>query len=231
MPGASPARSRYEPDLIGYNYRMTEWQGAILLAQLERLPQHIARREENAAISATCCKRFPASPRAHASRKSRSTAAPLYVPLSRRPLRRPAQRRVHPRPASGGRALQPRLSAAHTSPAIRRRWPNSRARSSPGTGRQRISRREPCPVCEKVCQETVWLYQSQLLAEKQDMEEIASAIRKIQTGKGIRDKRRGAERKTLPLGGLTDLERSIWARFNARPCRRMPNSIRRARCC
>lgn len=33
---------------MGYNYRMTEWQGAVLLAQLERLPQHIARREANA---------------------------------------------------------------------------------------------------------------------------------------------------------------------------------------
>ena len=33
--------------VLGYNYRMTEFQAAILLAQLERLPEQAARRREN----------------------------------------------------------------------------------------------------------------------------------------------------------------------------------------
>jgi len=38
----------YEHFELGWNYRMTEFQGAILIAQLTRLPEQIAKREENA---------------------------------------------------------------------------------------------------------------------------------------------------------------------------------------
>ena len=31
----------YQHEFLGWNYRMTEWQGAILLAQFERLPEHM----------------------------------------------------------------------------------------------------------------------------------------------------------------------------------------------
>ena len=34
----------YQHEFLGWNYRMTEWQGAILLAQFERLPEHMERR-------------------------------------------------------------------------------------------------------------------------------------------------------------------------------------------
>src|SRR5438093_1329018 len=38
----------YFHDLLGSNFRLTEFQGALLLAQLERLPEQIALRERNA---------------------------------------------------------------------------------------------------------------------------------------------------------------------------------------
>jgi len=46
-PGADPAT--WEPIQSG-NYRMTEWQAAILRAQLERLPEQMAKREDNLAF-------------------------------------------------------------------------------------------------------------------------------------------------------------------------------------
>ena len=39
----------YDHFLLGGNYRMTEFQGAILLCQLKRLPRHVKTRERNAA--------------------------------------------------------------------------------------------------------------------------------------------------------------------------------------
>ena len=39
---------------------------------------------------------------------------------------------------------------------------------------------ETCPVCEEVCQDTVWLGQQMLLGPSEDMDDIAGAIRKIQ---------------------------------------------------
>ena len=38
----------YQHEFLGWNYRITEWQGAILLAQLTRLESHMAIREDNA---------------------------------------------------------------------------------------------------------------------------------------------------------------------------------------
>jgi hypothetical protein len=37
-----------------------------------------------------------------------------------------------------------------------------------------------CPVTEDLCQRTIWLKQTMLLGDHEDMDDIASAIRKIQ---------------------------------------------------
>ena len=47
--GSSADRQAAEGTMLGWNYRMTEFQAAVLLAQLERLPEQIARRNENIA--------------------------------------------------------------------------------------------------------------------------------------------------------------------------------------
>ena len=46
--GRVPGRPFYEFHRLASNLRMTEWQGAILRCQLERLPEQTARREKNA---------------------------------------------------------------------------------------------------------------------------------------------------------------------------------------
>jgi dTDP-4-amino-4,6-dideoxygalactose transaminase len=42
-------RTAAEGTMLGWNYRMTEFQAAVLLAQLERLPEQIATRDRNVA--------------------------------------------------------------------------------------------------------------------------------------------------------------------------------------
>jgi dTDP-4-amino-4,6-dideoxygalactose transaminase len=44
--------------------------------------------------------------------------------------------------------------------------------------------RSHCPQNDQLCQEAVWLFQSQLLGQRSDMEEIAAAVRKIQAHAG-----------------------------------------------
>jgi dTDP-4-amino-4,6-dideoxygalactose transaminase len=46
--GREPGRWFYHHASIGSNFRMTEWQGAVLLAQLERFPEQHALRNANA---------------------------------------------------------------------------------------------------------------------------------------------------------------------------------------
>ena len=38
----------------------------------------------------------------------------------------------------------------------------------------------PCPIAEDVCQHTVWLKQTQLLGDHEDMDDIVAAVSKIQ---------------------------------------------------
>lgn len=42
-------RTAAEGTMMGWNYRITEWQAAVLLAQLERLPEQVSRRDGNVA--------------------------------------------------------------------------------------------------------------------------------------------------------------------------------------
>ncbi|HTQ58406.1 MAG TPA: aminotransferase class I/II-fold pyridoxal phosphate-dependent enzyme [Bryobacteraceae bacterium] len=48
--GRKPGGGWFHHYLLGSNYRITGWQAAVLLAQLERLPEQNARRASNAAI-------------------------------------------------------------------------------------------------------------------------------------------------------------------------------------
>lgn len=48
--GRRPGEWFYSHYLLGGNYRMTEWQGAVLLAQLERFPEIHATRNRNALL-------------------------------------------------------------------------------------------------------------------------------------------------------------------------------------
>lgn len=48
--GRKPGEWFYSHYLLGGNYRMTEWQGAVLLAQLERFPEQQENRARNADI-------------------------------------------------------------------------------------------------------------------------------------------------------------------------------------
>ena len=48
--GRRPGEWFYSHFALGGNYRMTEWQGAVLLAQLERFEEQAARRDERSAL-------------------------------------------------------------------------------------------------------------------------------------------------------------------------------------
>jgi dTDP-4-amino-4,6-dideoxygalactose transaminase len=48
--GRKPGGGWFHHYLLGSNYRITGWQAAVLLAQLERLPEQIARRTRNVAL-------------------------------------------------------------------------------------------------------------------------------------------------------------------------------------
>jgi len=183
--GRTLGKSRHEQDLLGFNYRMTEWQGAVLLAQLERLPQHIKLREESAAYLTDLLEEIPGiTPRTRDPRVTQH-AWHLYMffydgqafgGLPREDFIRALQ--------AEGVPCSPGYKPLYTSPAVRRAWAEQQGQIKPWQKEAAsLPEAKPCPVCEKACQETVWFYQNMLLGDKRDMEDIATAIRKIQLAK------------------------------------------------
>jgi len=162
----------YEHPILGWNYRLTEFQAAILLAQMERLEEQMKRREENAAHLSRMLRQVggvePQRPHEGVTRH----AYHLYIFRYRREEFRslPRSRFIEALRAEGIPA-SPGYEPLHRAPAIT-------GYRVPGlhTDYSGVS----LPVTERACgEEGVWLTQNVLLGTRGDMEDIASAIRKI----------------------------------------------------
>lgn len=167
----------YRHEILAGNERLTEFQAALLLAQLERLPEQMARRE------------------AAATYLDRELAAIEGI----RPLRRDPRVTVHAHhlyilrydaAAFGGlqrdqfvRALNAEgipCSTGYTplsdSPAIRREVEHLLTL----LGRRDRAPAVVIPNAERACREAIWLPQYVLLGDEEDMADIVAAVRKIQ---------------------------------------------------
>ncbi|MFO0946021.1 MAG: DegT/DnrJ/EryC1/StrS family aminotransferase [Planctomycetota bacterium] len=176
----------YEFFELGWNYRLTEFQAAILLCQLERLEEQTARRDENAQYLSRLLNAIPGI----------------------RPIERAPDTTIHTqhvymiRYDSAGFGGLPRdlfLKALHAEgiPAIagytfslfdnpmyreQRFWNSNFPIQSTQNPRPMDYHdyRKSCVVSERACKgEAVWLAQSIFLGTRQDMDDIASAFRKI----------------------------------------------------
>ncbi|MBI3911809.1 MAG: DegT/DnrJ/EryC1/StrS family aminotransferase [Armatimonadetes bacterium] len=174
--GRVPGGQWYQHGLLSGNYRMTEWQAALLLAQLRRLDEQTARRNENALYLARQLAEIPGI--APLKRDERVTCHAYHLFIFRYD-------------ASAFRGLPRdeflRALAAEGIPCSRGYHPLYRsdafrvdAATHPFAG-ARDYRSLYLPVVERACdEEACWLTQSMLLAERQDMDDIVAAIRKIQ---------------------------------------------------
>ena len=95
------------------------------------------------------------------------------------------------RPAAGALPRRPSRPRASPAPAGTRRSTGSRSCRPPSrrAAYQRLypkevlagwEERNRCPANDRLCEEAVWLTQTMLLGPRQDMDDIAAAIRKIQ---------------------------------------------------
>jgi dTDP-4-amino-4,6-dideoxygalactose transaminase len=164
----------YEHPVLGSNFRITVWQAAILTAQFQRLPEQTALRNRNATYLTSLLGAIhgiitlPPDPRVTAS------ACHLY------PFRYDSSR-------FGGHTLEEFIRALNAEgiPCSTGYVPLYKERLFHGKmagvdGPVLDYSQVHCPVCEQVCKDTIWIPQVALLAEQKDMEDIATAIRKIQ---------------------------------------------------
>jgi perosamine synthetase len=166
----------------GANFRMTEFQAALLLAQMTRIQAQAKTRTENAAYLTSVLKEIPGIAPARMYGGCTRNAYHLYMfrydksrfaELPRAAfLKALAAEGV---PASGGYTplnTQPFLKAAIDSRGYRKLFP---AEVLAGW-----EERNRCPANDRLCEEAVWFTQTMLLAPRSSMDRIADAIRKIQ---------------------------------------------------
>ncbi len=165
----------------GSNLRLTEFQAAILLAQMTRIPEQIKKRSENAAYLTELLSQIPGI-----------TPAKLYPGVTRSAYHLYMFR--YNKEAFAGmdrskfvNALNAEgipCSTGYTSlpqdPYIRNLAKNKHYLKIYGEKRMKQWLEQiSCPVNDKLCGEALWFTQTMLLGNKSDMEMIAEAIRKI----------------------------------------------------
>ncbi|MCB1125765.1 MAG: DegT/DnrJ/EryC1/StrS family aminotransferase, partial [Verrucomicrobiae bacterium] len=171
----------YDHDYLGSNLRMTEFQAAVLLAQLERLPEQLARREQNARLLDEGMRDLPGirllAPAPDMTRRSyhmfifRVDAAALG--LSRARFIKALQAEGLPVSEGWYRPLYRNgvFANAHVGP--------QHGIKSPLAAKGVDYREANCPVCEQVCRDAVWIPHPVLLAEEPKIQSAITAIRKV----------------------------------------------------
>jgi len=167
----------------GCNLRITEFQAALLLEQLTRLEEQSQVREKNAAHLTPQLREIPGITPARMYEGCTRNAYHLYMFRYDRERFAGLPRAKFLKalsaegvPCSGG------YSPLNKEPFLKNTF-DTRAwqRLYPGGILSSYSERNQCPANDKLCGEGVWFTQTMLLGSRQDMDQIAEAIRKIQT--------------------------------------------------
>jgi len=166
----------------GHNLRMTEFQAALLMAQMTRLEQQARTRDQNGEYLTSLLREIPGIRPARTYPGCTRNAYHLYMMRYQKEHFAGLPRakflkalRAEGIPASDGyRPLnkEPFLKQTLSSRAFRAVCPPERLRQ--------WEERNHCPENDRLCEEAVWFTQTMLLGARRDMEQIAEAIRKIQ---------------------------------------------------
>jgi dTDP-4-amino-4,6-dideoxygalactose transaminase len=170
----------------GANFRMTEFQGALLLQQLTRLEAQSRKRTENAEYLTNQLKQIPGISPARMYGGCTRNAYHLYMfhydsahfaglPRSRF-LKALDAEGV---PASSGYIplnKEPFLKEALGSRAFKAIYTQKELSG--------YEERNHCPENDELCERAVWFTQTMFLGPRSDMDQIAEAIRKIQKQAG-----------------------------------------------
>ncbi len=168
----------YEHRMLSGNYRMTELQAALLLSQARRLEEQTARRSENAAYLASLLSEIPGvRPQTRDPRVTRHAYHLFIFRYDAREFGGLSRDEFLTALRAEGIPCSPGYSPLYRSPAFK-----IDTTTHPFPGRIDYAGYR-LPEVELACDEAVWLTQGMLLAEKRDMEDVATAIRKIQAAR------------------------------------------------
>lgn len=169
----------YQHEVLGWNFRMSEWTAAVLLAQLERLPDQMLARDaatrylDEALADVPGITPLAVDPRvtrhAHHLYPARYTAAAFGG--------RPREDFLAALAAEGITGASQGYVPLTRSPAIRRAVTEL-------FGADGAARIAACPEADRASREVFWLPQQLLLGTQDDLDDVIAAIAKIQRAWG-----------------------------------------------
>jgi dTDP-4-amino-4,6-dideoxygalactose transaminase len=171
----------YDHDLLGSNLRLTEFQAAILLAQLGRLEQQIARRQASARLLDDALHALPGirllAPEPRMTRRSYH----IYIfRVDEAVLGRSRDEFLAALNAEGVPASRGWYHPLYVNGVFRHAAQGpANGISAPLHGKGVDYTQVHCPVCEQVCRDAVWIPQHVLLADAAAIGSLAAAVRKL----------------------------------------------------
>jgi dTDP-4-amino-4,6-dideoxygalactose transaminase len=180
--GRMKGRPWYEFHRLGWNNRLTEFQGAILRIQLTRLEEQNARRGDNAKYLTTLLNEIdglkPVRIDPRGQKCSFHICMVRYNPDEFRALSR--EKLLEAVNAEGVPAFSGYTHALYNNPMFA-----SKAFYAPGSPDNYAEFADKCPVTERaVSYEAIWLEQRLFLGTRSDMDDIADAFRKVKENIG-----------------------------------------------
>lgn len=176
--GRVPEGLWYEHHVIGGNYRLGEFQGAILTCQLDRLREQTTTRDSNGRYLASRLEQLPGIyPQARPPECTRHSYHLFMLRIDAHQFGAPRAAvldalRAEGIPCSAGYAVSLPDQPLFRNRAFGPYLPSA----SPGLDYSRVR----CPNSDLLCREqAVWLEQRLLLGPRDDMDDIATAFEKV----------------------------------------------------
>jgi dTDP-4-amino-4,6-dideoxygalactose transaminase len=178
--GRMPGEWFYSHFIYGSNYRLSEWQGAILNVQLSRLDEQTKRRHQNSRLLDRLLREIPGiTPQKLDERCTRNGQYAYIFHVNKKEFAGlSTERFIEAMNAEGipNQASYPPLHKLHMfrNGEYRKRLSGKQAKEKHAFLRKQF------PVTQKAAWETVWIPQPALLGDEEDMHEIAAGLGKIQ---------------------------------------------------
>jgi dTDP-4-amino-4,6-dideoxygalactose transaminase len=178
--GRMPGEWFYSHFIYGSNYRLSEWQGAILQVQLGRLDQQTKRRHHNARLLDRLLRAIPGiTPQKLDERCTRNGQYAYIFHVNKKEFAGLSTERFIKALNAEGIPHQASYPPLHQLDMFRNGEYRKRLSGKQAKDKHKFLRGK-FPVTQRAAWETVWLPQPVLLGDEEDMHEIAAAITKIQ---------------------------------------------------
>ena len=178
--GRMPGEWFYSHFIYGSNYRLSEWQGAVLNVQLSRLDEQTKRRHQNSRLLDRLLRDIPGiTPQKLDDRCTRNGQYAYIFHVNKKHFAGASTERfIEAMIAEGipNQASYPPLHELHMfrNGNYRKRLSGKQAKEKHAFLKQKF------PATRKAAWETVWIPQPALLGDEEDMHEIAAGLEKIQ---------------------------------------------------